>query len=677
MKSYRQFSQHDDPLKSVRCFKCGCFGHRGNQCAGQVAYGMGGIPMHPGGPRHRGGYSSYKPAPNDGLEKCWICGCLGHKAKDCTEEQVTCFSCGARGHKQEDCTSPMANCWNCGKPGHIKRDCPLKKNVGMCFHCHKVGHHSKNCDMKACYVCGSKDHLYTRCPFKDSRAAGGPGGGGDRGGGGGPPHKRRNRRNQNKRQPGNQQKQNAPAQPSGFPEHLFPAIHQEQNGGFAFGQDLLETQSARSHRSSTGRQESPTHSLPAGGAAKWEKSNLLSADPVPTMLRPRSAPLEDASYPDRRRPSTRVLEDLDEATSRRNILGGLRPPCTRPNSYGGPTTSRNQDDEDLDNLDIMGLLYRDEEPENGGRLPGGGTSGAALAEAWGNIAKHQRARQQRLNLPRCPSVETKPFEDDLDIAEQAIEERNTLRPPANMFRRGLSVETCAVSPANVHSPSTDQAASTNRSHGRDRDTDTQVSTSPWTKTPGNLWQNWGTQQQTPAQQHNTSAPTEKLKAKAKKTPVKPKSAAALIKKRLLAVESAEVELSTPPVSGTTGTTDRDHQSVAELTASVASMDMAESPESLRNTLDVPLPPSLRSLELAKVDSPGDGKSGGTGRQAQSSLTGVVISKEDFIQLREELRRSKQMRDKMEKQMAEKDKQIQKLQVTVTQLKSAAEREKGR
>jgi len=137
---------------SVRCFKCGCFGHRGLQCEN---------------------YSADRRSQNSSaggmLEKCWICGCLGHIAVDCREKTVTCFSCGQRGHKQEDCKSPMANCWNCGEKGHIKKDCPVKKNVGMCFYCHKVGHHSKDCDQKVCYICESKDHLWTRCPLKGSR----------------------------------------------------------------------------------------------------------------------------------------------------------------------------------------------------------------------------------------------------------------------------------------------------------------------------------------------------------------------------------------------------------------------------------------------------------------------------------------------------------------------------
>lgn len=137
---------------SVRCFKCGCFGHRGLQCEN---------------------FSSERRSQNQNaggmLEKCWICGCLGHIAVKCKEKEVTCFSCGERGHKQEDCTSPMANCWNCGKRGHIKKGCPLKKNVGMCFYCHQVGHHSKDCDQKVCYICSSKNHLWTRCPLKGLR----------------------------------------------------------------------------------------------------------------------------------------------------------------------------------------------------------------------------------------------------------------------------------------------------------------------------------------------------------------------------------------------------------------------------------------------------------------------------------------------------------------------------
>jgi len=137
---------------SVRCFKCGCFGHRGFQCDDFLS-----------------GTRSQSLGPGGMLEKCWICGFLGHRAADCKEKMVTCFSCGQRGHKQEDCISPMANCWNCGKRGHIKKNCPVKMNVGMCFYCHEVGHHSKDCDKKLCYICGSKDHLLTSCPLKGTQ----------------------------------------------------------------------------------------------------------------------------------------------------------------------------------------------------------------------------------------------------------------------------------------------------------------------------------------------------------------------------------------------------------------------------------------------------------------------------------------------------------------------------
>jgi len=131
---------------SVRCFKCGSFGHRGAEC-----------------------WKRTEANPNGHFEKCWICGCLGHIAVECKEKTVTCFSCGARGHKQENCVSAMANCWNCGVKGHIKRTCPMKKKLGMCFYCHRVGHHSKDCKQKACYFCSSKDHLLTQCPHKESR----------------------------------------------------------------------------------------------------------------------------------------------------------------------------------------------------------------------------------------------------------------------------------------------------------------------------------------------------------------------------------------------------------------------------------------------------------------------------------------------------------------------------
>jgi len=137
---------------SVRCFRCGCFGHRGLQCENYLANRI-----------------SQNSNTGGMLEKCWICGCLGHIAVECKEKTVTCFSCGERGHKQEDCSSPMANCWNCGQRGHIKKDCPVKRNLGMCFYCHEVGHHSKDCSKKVCYICGGKDHLWTRCPWKGAR----------------------------------------------------------------------------------------------------------------------------------------------------------------------------------------------------------------------------------------------------------------------------------------------------------------------------------------------------------------------------------------------------------------------------------------------------------------------------------------------------------------------------
>merc|ERR1719461_830398 len=143
---------------------------------------------------------------------------------------------------------------------------------------------------------------------------------------------------------------------------------------------------------------------------------------VPPTLRPRSAPLEDEELY-KRRPSRRVMHNDLEASDV-NLFGeNVRPPCTRPRSYGGPLSTRNEEDEALDNLDIMGLLYRDEPPE----VPGGGDA----AQAWGDIARHQREKQRHGGLPRAPSVETKPLGDDELFDNPPLE---TLHKPGGILR---------------------------------------------------------------------------------------------------------------------------------------------------------------------------------------------------------------------------------------------------
>lgn len=68
---------------------------------------------------------------------CFICGSVGHLARDCTEErQRPCFLCAGFGHESWDC--PNRFCFRCGHKGHMQRDCQqasAKSKEYVCLRC--------------------------------------------------------------------------------------------------------------------------------------------------------------------------------------------------------------------------------------------------------------------------------------------------------------------------------------------------------------------------------------------------------------------------------------------------------------------------------------------------------------------------------------------------------------
>nr|GFB69585.1 hypothetical protein [Tanacetum cinerariifolium] len=70
----------------------------------------------------------------------------GRKKPSCT----TCNSYHAPG-------GPCRTCFNCNRPGHLAKDCRgVPRNVNLV--------NARNPIVKACYECGSTDHVRSACP---------------------------------------------------------------------------------------------------------------------------------------------------------------------------------------------------------------------------------------------------------------------------------------------------------------------------------------------------------------------------------------------------------------------------------------------------------------------------------------------------------------------------------
>ena len=75
-----------------------------------------------------------------------------------------CFTCGSKDHVQRDCPdAPARACWTCGSKDHVKQDCPDKPA--------NAGHGDKSA--RECWSCGRKGHVRADCPNPRMRSIGG------------------------------------------------------------------------------------------------------------------------------------------------------------------------------------------------------------------------------------------------------------------------------------------------------------------------------------------------------------------------------------------------------------------------------------------------------------------------------------------------------------------------
>jgi len=178
----------ENPMASVKCFKCGKKGHFARDCDARspcfLCMGMDHVAWEcPNDPCDRcfqkGHDSTRCPNHRASLKMCFRCGGRDHWSVDCTSKEkpkksLRCMICFKAGDHL-NCIGPKKAkqifwCANCGSKGHTRATCKnpsiMPEVVGKGLHC---GNKNRLRPLKSCYHCASLWHVARDCPERYRR----------------------------------------------------------------------------------------------------------------------------------------------------------------------------------------------------------------------------------------------------------------------------------------------------------------------------------------------------------------------------------------------------------------------------------------------------------------------------------------------------------------------------